>query len=265
MTFYSESCRWNLSGSPLQQLYQIKFAISGSHLDITTKLTYRAITTFLHLPNPEIIKMFLYTPCVIMCADTPLVIYLLNKTPLAVCKATLSITQPGSSISIHSYQCLQTQRLCIYLLDSKILKWYNKHGRIHLPTHQWFVQLFELDRVQTKWNKHLPSFYNSPRHKQNHNIGVRVITTAVTDTVSPMYYFKIQVSVCLLFIWSFDLARQFNYIQTYNLLNWRHKICTQVNKLSSWPCTPKCTCMYYIMILQTIFIFPRIKSLQEVY
>lgn len=209
--------------------------------------------------------MFLYTPCRIMCADTPLVIYLLNKTPLAVCKATLSITQPGSSISIHSYQCLQTQRLCIYLLDSKILKWYNKHGRIHLPTHQWFVQLFELDRVQTKWNKRLPSFYNSPRHKQNHNIGVRVITTAVTDTVSPMYYFKIQVSVCLLFIWSFDLARQFNYIQTYNLLNWRHKICTQVNKLSSWPCTPKCTCMYYIMILQTIFIFPRIKSLQEVY
>lgn len=81
----------------------------------------------------------------------------------------------------------------------------------------------------------------------------------------PMYYFKIQVSVCLLFIWSFDLARQFNNIQTYNLLNWRHKICTQVNKLSSWPCTPKCTCMYYIMILQTIFIFPRIKSLQEVY
>lgn len=65
--------------------------------------------------------------------------------------------------------------------------------------------------------------------------------------------------------YSFDLARQFNYIQTYNLLNWRHKICTQVNKLSSWPCTPKCTCMYYIMILQTIFIFPRIKSLQEVY
>lgn len=98
--------------------YQIKFAISGSHLDITTKLKYRAITTFLHLPNPEIIKMFLYTPCLIMCADTPLVIYLLNKTPLAVCKATLSITQPGSSISIHSYQCLQTQRLCIYLLDS---------------------------------------------------------------------------------------------------------------------------------------------------
>lgn len=265
MTFYSESCRWNLSGSPLQQLPN-----KVCHFRITPWHNYKAeiqgqFTTFLHLPNPEIIKMFLYTPCLIMCADTPLVIYLLNKTPLAVCKATLSITQPGSSISIHSYQCLQTQRLCIYLLDSKILKWYNKHGRIHLPTHQWFVQLFELDRVQTKLNKRLPSFYNSPRHKQNHNIGVRVITTAVTDTVSPMYYFKIQVSVCLLFIWSFDLARQFNYIQTYNLLNWRHKICTQVNKLSSWPCTPKCTCMYYIMILQTIFIFPRIKSLQEVY
>lgn len=98
--------------------YQIKFAISGSHLDITTKLKYRAITTFLHLPNPEIIKMFLYTPCLIMCADTPLVIYLLNKTPLAVCKATLSITQPGSSISIHSYQCYKLRGFAfIYLIQ----------------------------------------------------------------------------------------------------------------------------------------------------
>lgn len=121
------------SVAALSNNYQIKFAILGSHLDITTKLKYRAITTFLHLPNPEIIKMFLYNPCLIMSADTPSVIYLLNKTPLAVRKATLSITQPGSSISIHSYQCLQTQRLCIYLLDSKILEWYNKHGRIHLP------------------------------------------------------------------------------------------------------------------------------------
>lgn len=91
------------SVAALSNNYQIKFAILGSHLDITTKLKYRAITTYLHLPNPEIIKMFLYNPCLIMSADTPSVIYLLNKTPLAVRKATLSITQPSSSISIHSY------------------------------------------------------------------------------------------------------------------------------------------------------------------
>lgn len=87
--------------------YQIKFAISGSHLDITTKLKYRAITTFLHLPNPEIIKTFLYTPCLIMCADTPLVIYLLNKTPLAVCKppsALLNQAHPSPSILTSVYK-----------------------------------------------------------------------------------------------------------------------------------------------------------------
>lgn len=87
--------------------YQIKFAISGSHLDITTKLKYRAITTFLHLPNPEIIKMFLYTPCLIMCADTLLVIYLLNKTPLAVCKppsALLNQAHPSPSILTSVYK-----------------------------------------------------------------------------------------------------------------------------------------------------------------
>lgn len=54
------------SVAALSNNYQIKFAILGSHLDITTKLKYRAITTFLHLPNPEII----YNPLSNVCWHT---------------------------------------------------------------------------------------------------------------------------------------------------------------------------------------------------
>lgn len=97
------------SVAALSNNYQIKFAILGSHLDITTKLKYRAITTFLHLPNPEIIKMFLYNPCLIMSADTPSVIYLLNKTPLAVRyvkppSALLNLAHPSPSILTSVYK-----------------------------------------------------------------------------------------------------------------------------------------------------------------